>query len=66
MLKYLLENLILNQLKEYNDNRSSLYVGQNRRCGITGKDKYIRMEVLDKKALNNLNLLRKKVGNHII
>lgn len=29
-------------------------------------DKYIRMEVLDKKALNKLNLLGKKVGNHVI
>lgn len=29
-------------------------------------DKYIKMENLDKKALNKINLLRKKVGNHVI
>lgn len=111
ILKYLLENPILNQSTEYNDNRISLYVGQNGKCGIIGKkleinymeihhkipktlggkdeysnllyvkynihklihstdkkiiDKYIRMEDLDKKALNKLKLLRKKVGNYVI
>lgn len=111
ILKYLMENPIINQSTEYNDNRISLYVGQNGKCGITGKkleinymeihhkrpktlggkdeysnllyvtynihklihstekeiiDKYIKMENLDKKALNKINLLRKKVGNHAI
>lgn len=29
-------------------------------------DKYIRIENLDEKALKKINLLRKKVGNHVI
>lgn len=32
-----MENAIPNQSTEYNDNRISLYVGQNGKCGITGK-----------------------------
>lgn len=37
ILKNLMENPISNQSTEYNDNRISLYVGQNGKCGITGK-----------------------------
>lgn len=37
ILKYLMENPIINQSTEYDDNRISLYVGQNGKCGITGK-----------------------------
>jgi len=111
ILKYLMENAIPKQSTEYNDNRISLYVGQNGKCGITGKklefkdmevhhkiptllggkdeysnllyvtynvhkiihatemqtiNKYMKMENLDKKALKKINLLRKKVGNHVI
>lgn len=36
-LKYLMKNPILNKSIEFNDNRISLYVGQNGKCGITGK-----------------------------
>ena len=32
-----MKNPILKQSTEYNDNRISLYVGQNGKCGITGK-----------------------------
>lgn len=36
-LKYLIENPIQGQSAEYNDNRISLYVGQNGKCYVTGK-----------------------------
>lgn len=111
VLRYLIENPVQNQTTEYNDNRISLYVGQNGLCVITGEfleignmevhhkipksqqgtdeyknliyvkynihklihstkpdtiQKYLNKENLDKKALKKLNVLRKKVGNHII
>ncbi|MBN1040228.1 group II intron reverse transcriptase/maturase [Clostridium botulinum] len=37
ILRYIMENPIKGQTTEYNDNRISLYVGQNGCCGITGK-----------------------------
>ncbi|MER2010202.1 MAG: group II intron reverse transcriptase/maturase [Psychrobacillus sp.] len=36
MVKYLLENPIKGETIEYNDNRISLYVGQNGKCSISG------------------------------
>lgn len=36
ILKYLMENPIPSESTELNDNRISLYVGQNGKCGITG------------------------------
>ena len=38
ILKYLIENPVLNRTIEYNDNRISLYSGQNGKCQITGKN----------------------------
>lgn len=38
ILKYLLENPIPGQSTEYNDNRISLYVGQNGKCVITKRE----------------------------
>lgn len=111
ILKHLMKNPIPNQTTELNDNRISLYVGQNGKCGITGKvlevndmevhhkkpkklggndkynnliyisynihklvhateaetiNKYLSIEKLNEKALQKLNVLRKKVGNHTI
>ncbi|NLP35825.1 MAG: group II intron reverse transcriptase/maturase [Clostridiales bacterium] len=37
IIKYLLENPVKGETIEYNDNRISLYVGQNGKCGITGE-----------------------------
>lgn len=37
VLRYMLEHPVINQSIEYNDNRLSLYVGQNGLCAITGK-----------------------------
>ncbi|MBC8059293.1 MAG: group II intron reverse transcriptase/maturase [Clostridiaceae bacterium] len=37
ILKYIMENPIQNETTEYNDNRVSLYVGQNGKCSITGE-----------------------------
>ncbi|NFH02374.1 group II intron reverse transcriptase/maturase [Clostridium botulinum] len=37
VLRYIIENPILNESVEYNDNRVSLYVGQQGRCNITGE-----------------------------
>lgn len=63
ILKYLMENPIPNQTTELNDNRISLYVGQNGKCGVTGKILSVdNMEVHHKKpkklggtdAYNNL------------
>lgn len=34
-LRYLMENPILGESSEYNDNRISLYIGQNGKCGVT-------------------------------
>jgi 5-methylcytosine-specific restriction endonuclease McrA len=34
-LKYLMENPIQGENTEYNDNRISLYVGQQGKCGVT-------------------------------
>ncbi|WHF27556.1 group II intron reverse transcriptase/maturase [Bacillus altitudinis] len=36
IIKYLLENPIKGETTEYNDNRISLYVGQNGKCSVTG------------------------------
>ncbi|RMD00271.1 hypothetical protein D9O40_10600 [Clostridium autoethanogenum] len=36
IIRYLLENPIKGESIEYNDNRISLYVGQNGRCSVTG------------------------------
>ncbi|SOC11587.1 group II intron reverse transcriptase/maturase [Ureibacillus xyleni] len=36
-VKYLLENPVRGETVEYNDNRISLYVGQNGKCSITGE-----------------------------
>jgi 5-methylcytosine-specific restriction endonuclease McrA len=46
ILRYLMENPLPGKTTEYNDNRVSLYVGQNGRCSITGKPLQIgNMEV---------------------
>lgn len=37
IIKYLLENPIKGETIEYNDNRISLYVGQNGKCSVTGE-----------------------------
>jgi RNA-directed DNA polymerase len=37
ILRYLMKNPIQGETTEYNDNRISLYVGQQGNCGITGK-----------------------------
>ncbi len=37
LLKYIMENPIKGATTEFNDNRISLYVSQNGKCGITGK-----------------------------
>ena len=37
ILKYIMENPIQGETTEYNDNRVSLYVGQNGKCSITGE-----------------------------
>lgn len=37
ILKYLMENPVKYESLEYNDNRISLYVGQNGKCSITGE-----------------------------
>ncbi|KZL88543.1 reverse transcriptase [Clostridium magnum DSM 2767] len=36
-LQYIMKNPVQGQSAEYNDNRISLYVGQNGKCSITGK-----------------------------
>ncbi|MBU3098915.1 MULTISPECIES: group II intron reverse transcriptase/maturase [Clostridium] len=36
-LKYIMENPIQGETTEYNDNRVSLYVGQNGKCSVTGE-----------------------------
>lgn len=36
IIRYLLENPIKGETMQYNDNRISLYVGQNGRCSVTG------------------------------
>lgn len=111
ILKYLLANPITSQSTEFNDNRISLYVGQNGKCALTGKilevddmevhhiipkrlrgtdeyrnllyvsynvhklihasnantiRRYLEEENLQENALKKLNVLREKVGNHII
>ncbi|MEQ8198087.1 MAG: HNH endonuclease signature motif containing protein, partial [Clostridiaceae bacterium] len=38
VLKYIMGNPVLNESTEYNDNRVSLFVGQNGKCGITGNN----------------------------
>lgn len=38
LLRYIMENPIKGTSVEYNDNRISLYVGQNGKCGVTGKE----------------------------
>jgi len=35
IIKFLLDNTVINETLEYNDNRISLYVGQNGKCGVT-------------------------------
>ncbi|WP_341456655.1 HNH endonuclease signature motif containing protein [Clostridium oryzae] len=37
LLKYVMESPVRNSTVEYNDNRISLYVGQNGKCGVTGE-----------------------------
>lgn len=37
IIKYLLENPIKGETIEYNDNRISLYIGQNGKCSVTGE-----------------------------
>lgn len=37
LLKYIMQNPIKNASTEYNDNRISLYVDQNGKCGVTGE-----------------------------
>jgi hypothetical protein len=52
-LKYIMSNPIQGQSIEYNDNRISLYVGQNGKCSITGNKLEIGyMEVHHKKPVN--------------
>jgi len=36
ILQYIMDNPMLHESTEYNDNRMSLYVGQNGKCAITG------------------------------
>lgn len=46
LLKQIMENPVQGASAEYNDNRISLYVGQNGKCGVTGEIlKYSQMEV---------------------
>lgn len=46
LLKQIMENPVQGASTEYNDNRISLYVGQNGKCGVTGEIlKYSQMEV---------------------
>lgn len=50
IMRYLMENPIQGQTVEYNDNRLSLYAGQNGKCAITGEHLEIgSMEVHHKK-----------------
>lgn len=35
VIKFLLDNTVIDENLEYNDNRISLYVGQNGKCGVT-------------------------------
>ena len=44
-LKYLMENPKINETIEFNDNRTSLYVGQNGKCAITKE--YLKVEEMD-------------------
>lgn len=43
IVKYIMENPIPNQSTELNDNQISLYVGQNGKCGVTGKKLWVGM-----------------------
>lgn len=69
LLKYIMENPIQGASVEYNDNRISLYIGQNVKCGITGEiSKHFDMEVYHKipkgkrgtDEYNNLIFIRKQ------
>jgi group II intron reverse transcriptase/maturase len=35
-IKFLMDNSVINETLEYNDNRISLYIGQNGKCGVSG------------------------------
>lgn len=53
-VKEVMENAILNKSTEYNDNRISLFVAQNGKCGITGESLNTHnMEVHHKKPIRN-------------
>lgn len=54
LLVYLMENPVINRSVEFNDNRVSLYVGQNGKCGISGVQLQIGdMEVHHKKPISD-------------
>ena len=55
ILGYLMENPDQNQSVEFNDNRISLYVGQNGKCGISG-------EVLKIETMRALHKIPKSLG----
>lgn len=53
LLVYLMENPVKNRSVEYNDNRVSLYVGQNGKCAISGVQLQVGdMEVHHKKPIS--------------
>lgn len=53
LLVYLMENPVKNRSVEYNDNRVSLYVGQNGKCAISGVQLQVgNMEVHHKKPIS--------------
>lgn len=69
MIRYFLQNPIKSESVEFNDNRISLYIGQNGKCGITGMPLSIgNMEIHikepyidDEDKYNNLIYVRKDV-----
>lgn len=54
ILKYLMENPKQGETTEYNDNRISLYVGQNGKCSITGEPLQINNMVVHYKIPKNI------------
>lgn len=54
ILKKIMENPILNETTEYNDNKISLYVGQNGKCSITEESlQIVNMEIHRKKPIKD-------------
>ncbi len=55
VLQYLMTNPIIGESTEYNDNRISLYVGQNGKCGVT-------QNVLEIGSMHAHHKIPKKIG----